>query len=50
MTRLSVALLSLGLLAACGADGPPEPPTRAAQQDGIRMSGEARIGIQANID
>lgn len=50
MTRLSASLLVLVLMAACGADGPPEPPTRAVQQDGIRMSGEARIGIQTNID
>ncbi len=27
-------------LAACGADGPPEPPTKS----GITLSGDARIG------
>jgi predicted small lipoprotein YifL len=34
-------LLACLALAACGADGPPEPPTQA----GISLSGEAQIGV-----
>jgi outer membrane biogenesis lipoprotein LolB len=39
MPRL-ILLASL-LLAACGADGPPQPPV----QTGITISGDAQIGI-----
>lgn len=35
-----ILLLSLGLLAACGADGAPETPP-----PGITMTGEAQIGV-----
>ena len=34
-------LLASLALAACGADGPPEPPTKS----GITVSGEAEIGV-----
>ncbi|MCZ8334497.1 MAG: hypothetical protein O9328_09565 [Rhodobacteraceae bacterium] len=47
MTRL-LALASLALLAACGADGPPVPPSQAAAQaqaSGVSISGQAQIGI-----
>jgi predicted small lipoprotein YifL len=39
MPRL--ALIALLTLAACGADGAPEPPTKS----GITVSGEAQIGV-----
>ena len=41
------ALALLSLLAACGADGEPVPPTRgsAAPANGITISGDARIGV-----
>jgi hypothetical protein len=39
----AVLVLTL-FLAACGADAPPEAPARA--QDGITLSGEARVGLQ----
>jgi hypothetical protein len=39
MPRL--ALIALLTLAACGADGAPEPPTKS----GITFSGEAQIGV-----
>lgn len=39
------ALIALVLLAACGADGPPEPPASQAKTDGVRISGEARAGL-----
>ncbi|GGM01275.1 hypothetical protein GCM10011534_23900 [Pseudooceanicola nanhaiensis] len=41
------ALVLLSLLAACGADGEPVPPTRAgtAPANGITISGDARIGV-----
>jgi predicted small lipoprotein YifL len=38
MPRL--ALLACLILAACGADGPPEPPSR-----GIDVSGEVQLGM-----
>lgn len=34
-------LVACLLLAACGADGPPEPPTKS----GITLSGEAQVGV-----
>jgi hypothetical protein len=34
-------LLACLTLAACGADGAPEPPTKS----GITLSGDARIGV-----
>lgn len=34
-------LLACLALAACGADGAPEPPTKS----GITLSGEAQIGV-----
>jgi hypothetical protein len=42
MTRLTLtALLATLALAACGADGAPEPPSKS----GITFSGEAKIGL-----
>ena len=40
-------LMAVALLAACGADGDPVRPKAdtPAQTDGIRISGEARIGV-----
>lgn len=35
---LAAALLTLS---ACGADGPPEPPTRS----GLQITGEAQVGV-----
>lgn len=43
---MRVALLSLVLLAACGADGPPEPPASTAPESGITFSGDARVGVE----
>lgn len=37
--------LSLALLAACGADGPPVAPSQAATPPGVSVSGTAKIGI-----
>lgn len=34
-------LLACLVLTACGADGPPEPPTKS----GITVTGEAEIGV-----
>ncbi|MBC7477966.1 MAG: hypothetical protein H7317_07705 [Pseudorhodobacter sp.] len=44
MTR--IALLSLLALTACGAGGPPLPPTTV--QPGITLSGSATMGIARN--
>ena len=37
----ALALLSLLALAACGADGAPEPPAKS----GLVVSGEAQVGV-----
>ncbi|WP_375689030.1 hypothetical protein [Pseudooceanicola sp. LIPI14-2-Ac024] len=41
------AILTLALLAACGVDGAPVPPTRssATPANGVTISGEARVGV-----
>ncbi|WP_173861027.1 hypothetical protein [Tabrizicola sp. TH137] len=47
MTRL-LALACLALVAACGVDGPPIPPSQVpaeAQTTGISVTGTAEIGI-----
>jgi predicted small lipoprotein YifL len=49
MIRLAAAL-SLTLLAACGADGPPEPPAQATAKPGIALSGEARIAVVKTLN
>lgn len=41
MSRLILPVLLALSLAACGADGEPQPPTKP----GITVSGEAKIGI-----
>jgi hypothetical protein len=38
------AFIALVLLAACGADGAPQPPASQAKTDGITITGEARAG------
>ncbi|MGL4234872.1 hypothetical protein [Tabrizicola sp.] len=38
---LPAALIACLALAACGADGNPEPPTKS----GVTVSGEAEIGV-----
>ncbi len=38
----AVALLTILLLAACGADGAPEAP---ASKSGISLTGEAQVGV-----
>jgi hypothetical protein len=38
---LRLLLLACLALAACGADGAPEPPTKS----GISVTGEAQIGV-----
>lgn len=43
MTRLA-AILAVTLLAACGADGPPERPA-ATPATGISITGEASLGV-----
>lgn len=44
MKYLSLAL-TLALLAACGVDGKPTPPSRS----GVTISGEARLGATARL-
>ncbi|MEY4984881.1 MAG: hypothetical protein RIR62_3147 [Pseudomonadota bacterium] len=42
MPPRAALFLSLALLAACGADGPPTAPQ---PEPGITVTGEARIGV-----
>ena len=42
------ALAVLTLLAACGADGAPVPPSQAATAPGLKISGQAKIGVVGN--
>lgn len=39
------AFAAIALLAACGAEAPPEPP----QQSGVTIGGEVRIGVKAEL-
>lgn len=41
-------LVGVGMLASCGADGDPNPPTKAAVP-GVTLSGEASIGISGKL-
>jgi hypothetical protein len=43
MIRLFGILLTVGLLAGCGADGAPERPV-----SGVAVTGDARIGVVLN--
>lgn len=45
LLRLTFALLSLPVLAACGADGAPVAPSQSATQPGITIQGKASVGI-----
>lgn len=38
-------VLSLILLAACGADGPPVAPSKAVAKPGVSISGTVDVGI-----
>ena len=40
----ALLIVSLFALTACGADGPPEPPTKDAGP-GVSISGEISIGV-----
>ena len=42
--RILLSLSLLGLLAACGANGAPQPP-----EPGVKISGEARIGVVGTL-
>ncbi|WP_341863462.1 hypothetical protein [Gymnodinialimonas sp. 57CJ19] len=44
-----VVILAVLTLTACGVDGEPERPERAAHQPGISISGTAEIGISGTF-
>jgi hypothetical protein len=45
-----IAFMSVGLLAACGADGPPRAPAASpAPAPGLTISGEASIGVAGTL-
>lgn len=44
-----ILVLTVGPMAACGVDGPPERPAAKPQQSGVQVSGEARIGVQGRL-
>ena len=48
MKRLIVLMLPLAL-AACGADGPPVAPSKAASQQGVSITGDAQIGVTGGL-
>ncbi|MCF8483764.1 MAG: argininosuccinate lyase [Rhodobacteraceae bacterium] len=39
-----ILILGVLMLGACGADGPPERPTKT----GIALSGEVQMGVRSN--
>jgi hypothetical protein len=41
MPRLTLAFLGCLVLAACGADGDPQPPSKS----GVTVTGDAQIGV-----
>jgi predicted small lipoprotein YifL len=54
MTRATATLALIVLLAACGADGPPVPPSQATpsttqQGANITITGDARFGYEGNL-
>jgi predicted small lipoprotein YifL len=42
-------LLTLALVAACGADGDPKPPAKKPVETGVTISGTARMGVSATL-
>ena len=46
--RPTALLLSLALLAACGADGAPIAPKQSASQPGVSLTGQVKVGIVGN--
>ena len=42
--RFLLSLATLALLAACGANGEPQPP-----EPGVSISGEARVGVVGTL-
>lgn len=48
MLRAGLMLVLAGLLAACGADGDPVPPSGTVP-DGITFSGEVKIGVSGEL-
>ena len=47
--RVLAPLIVLSLLAACGVDGAPQPPSQAATESGVTISGNARAGVQTKL-
>lgn len=48
MKRLFVLMLPFAL-AACGADGAPVAPSKAAAEQGVNITGDAQIGIAGGL-
>ncbi|WP_099826217.1 argininosuccinate lyase [Oceaniglobus indicus] len=40
---------ALALLSACGADAPPFKPEAATPENGVTVSGDARIGVTTTL-
>lgn len=48
MNRLA-AIAALLTLAACGVDGPPSAPAASGNTPGVRISGEAVVGVVTTL-
>lgn len=44
-----IVILSILALAACGVDGAPERPERAAPSPGLAISGTASVGVSGSL-
>ncbi|MFD2174596.1 hypothetical protein [Rhodobacter lacus] len=47
--RILIATTLLACLAACGVDGPPQPPGPGKTPPGLSLSGEVTLGIGGNL-
>lgn len=49
MKAVALVLAAAMALAACGVDGPPQPPGAAAAAPGVTVGGEIRLGVSGEL-